>query len=172
MCGRGGILAAALCVLPLLSACASAPLSQTAPKAQDPRQTRIYVLCEENVCGGAAHPGIKVDDQSIGDLTSAGFLFADRAPGQHVVSISLLQNYYPLTLTTRPGSVQYVHVTARPALEAYLTAGIIPQAVEQAATGHNGVYVLVEMSAPEGRALLQKLIDAPSGPRIDPHPRS
>lgn len=172
MGGRRGILAAALCTLSMLSACAGAPLSQTLPKAQDPRQTRIYVLCEENVCGGAAHPGIKIDDQSIGDLTSAGFLFADRAPGQHVVSISLLQNYYPLTLTTRPGAVQYVHVKARPALESFLTAGIIPQAFEQAATGHNGAYVLVEMSEPEGRALLQKLTAEPNNPRVDMHPRS
>ena len=170
--GRRGALAAALCTLSLLSACASTPLPQTLPKAQDPRQTRIYVLCEEDVCGGAAHPGVKIDDQSIGDLTSAGFLFSDRAPGQHVVSVSLLQNFYPLTLTTRPGSAHYVHVKARPALEAFLTAGVIPQMIEQASTGHNGAFVLVEMSEPEGRALLQKVTSGPSGPKIDPHPRS
>ena len=172
MRGKRWVLVAALCALSLLSACAGAPLPQTLPKAQDPRQTRIYVLCEEDVCGGAAHPGIKIDDQSIGDLTSAGFLSADRAPGQHVVSVSLLQNYYPLTLTTRPGSVHYVHVKARPAIEAYLTAGLIPQAIEQAATGRNGVYVLVEMSGPEGRALLQKVTSGPNGPKVDPNPRS
>src|ERR1700745_653264 len=149
---RRGNFLLGLCVLSLLSACAGAPLSQTLPKAQDPRQTRIYVLCEADVCGGAAHPGVKIDDQSIGDLTSAGFLSADRAPGQHVVSVSLLHNYYPLTLTTRPGSAHYVHVKARPALEAILTAGLLTQAVERAATGHNGAFVLVEMSEPEGRA--------------------
>jgi hypothetical protein len=169
---RRGDFLLVLCVLSLLSACASAPLSQTLPKAQDPRQARIYVLCEEDVSGGAAHPAVKIDDQSIGDLTSAGFLSADRAPGQHVVAVSLLQNYYPLTLTTRKGSAHYVHVKARPALEAYLTAGIIPQAIEQAATGHNGAFVLVEMSEPAGRALLQKVTSGPSGPRIDPNPRS
>jgi Protein of unknown function (DUF2846) len=169
---RRGALVFALCAGSLLAGCAGAPLPQTLPKAQDPRQARIYVLCEANVCGGAAHPGIKIDDQSIGDLTSAGFLFADRAPGQHVVSISLLQNYYPLTLTTRPGLVHYVHVKARPALEAYLTSGIIPQAIEQAATGKNGVYVLVEMSEPEGRALLHKLATTPNDTRIDLNPRS
>jgi uncharacterized protein DUF2846 len=172
MGARRAILVLALCVLSLLSACAGTPLPQTLPKAQDARQTRIYILCEANVCAGAAHPGIKIDDQSIGDLTSAGFLFADRAPGQHVVSISLLQNYYPLTLTTRSGSVHYVHVKARPALEAYLTSGIIPQAIEQAATGHNGMYVLVEMSEPEGRALLHKLATEPNDTRFDPNPRS
>jgi hypothetical protein len=170
--GRRGALASALCMAWLLAACAGAPLPQTLPKAQDPRQSRIYVLCEADVCAGPAHPGIKIDDQSIGDLTSAGFLSADRAPGQHVVSINLLQNYYPLTLTTRSGSVHYVHVKARPAIEAYLTSGLIPQAVEQAATGHNGVYVLVEMSEPEGRALLQKLATTPNDMRFDPNPRS
>jgi hypothetical protein len=102
--GRRGALVLALGAVSLLAACASTPLPQTLPTTQDARQTRIYVLCEENVCGGAAHPGVKIDDQSIGDLTSAGFLSADRAPGQHVVAVSLLQNYYPLTLTTRPGS--------------------------------------------------------------------
>jgi hypothetical protein len=89
-----------------------------------------------------------------------------------VVAVSLLQNYYPLTLTTRPGSAHYVHVKARPALEAYLTAGIIPQMIEQAGTGHNGAFVLVEMSEPEGRALLQKVTSGPTGPKIDQHPRS
>jgi hypothetical protein len=162
----------ALCMVSLLAACMSTPLPQTLPSAQNPRQTRIYVLCDTDVCAGPAHPGIKVDDQSIGDLTSAGFLSADRAPGQHVVSINLLQNYYPLTLTTRPGSVHYVHVKGRPALEAYLTSGIIPQAIEQAATGHNGVYVLVEMSEPEGRALLHKLATTPNDTRVDLNPRS
>jgi hypothetical protein len=172
MGGRRGVLASAACMVWLLAACAGTPLPQTLPKAQDPRQTRIYVLCGADVCAGAAHPGIKIDDQTIGDLTSAGFLFADRAPGQHVVSISLLQNYYPLTLTTRPGSVHYVHVKARPAIESFLTAGLIPQAVEQAATGHNGAYVLVEMSEPEGRALLHKLATEPNDTRFDPNPRS
>jgi len=162
----------ALCVLSLLSACASTPLPQTLPKAQDPRQARIYVLCEENVCAGPAHPGIKIDDQSIGDFTSAGFLVADRAPGQHVVSISLFQNYYPLTVPTRPGAVHYVHVTSRPAIESLLTSGLLIQGVERAATGHTGAYVLVEMSEPEGRALLEKLAAAPNGPKIDPSPRS
>src|SRR5262249_48236849 len=172
MGARRGALALALCAVSLLAACMSTPLPQTLPSAQNPRQTRIYVLCEADVCAGPAHPGIKVDDQSIGDLTSAGFLFSDRAPGQHVVSISLLQNYYPLALTTRPGSVHYVHVKARPALEAYLTSGIIPQAIEQAATGHNGVYVLVEMTEPEGRAMLHKLATTPNDTRVDLNPRS
>ncbi|HML11968.1 MAG TPA: hypothetical protein VK456_01595 [Xanthobacteraceae bacterium] len=172
MSGGRGILWLGLCALSLLSACASTPLPQTLPKAQDPRQTRIYVLCEADVCGGAAHPGVKIDDQSIGDLTSAGFLFADRAPGQHVVSVSLLQNYYPLTLATRPGFVHYVHVKARPAIESFLTAGLLTQAVERAATGHNGALVLVELSEPDGRALLQKLATTPNDTRIDPNPRS
>ena len=172
MDARRGIRASALCALLLLAACASTPLPQTMPNAQDPRQARIYVLCEAAVCGGAAHPGIKIDDQSIGDLTSAGFLFADRAPGQHVVSISLLQNYYPLTLATRSGSVHYVHVKVRPAIEAFLTAGLLTQAVERAATGHNGAYVLVELSEPEGRALLHKLATTPNDTGVDPNPRS
>ena len=170
--GNRGALAASLCALSLLAACMSTPLPQTLPSAQNPRQTRIYVLCEADVCAGAAHPGIKIDDQSIGDLTSAGFLFSDRVPGQHVVSISLLQNYYPLTLTTRPGSVHYVHVKARPAIEAFLTSGLLTQAVERAATGHNGAYVLVETSEPEGRALLHKLATQPNDTRVDPNPRS
>ena len=172
MDGRRGALALTLCVVWLLGACASTPLSQSLPKGQDPRQSRIYVLCEESVCGGPAHPAVKIDDHSIGDLTSAGFLSADRAPGQHVVSVSLLQNYYPITLTTRAGSTHYVNVKARPALEALLTAGIIPQAIEQAATGHNGAYVLVEMSEPEGRALLQRVTSGANDPRVDRNPRS
>jgi hypothetical protein len=84
-------------------------------------------------------------------------LFVDRAPGQHVVSVSLLQNYYPITLATRPGSVHYVHLGLRPFMERFLTTGLVIQAIEHAATGHNGAYMLVEMSEPEGRALLQKL---------------
>jgi hypothetical protein len=172
MGAKRGAIASALCALSLLTACASVPLPRTLPKAQDPRQTRIYVLCDESVCGGVTHPEIKIDDQSIGDLTSAGFLSADRAPGQHVVSVSLLQNYYPLTLTTPPGAVHYVHLKARPAIETFLTAGLLTQAVERAATGHNGAYVLVELSEPDGRALLQKLTTGAGEARPPPDPRS
>ena len=40
----------------------------------------------------------------------------------------------------------------------FLSNGMIPQAIEQASTGHNGGYMLVEMSEPEGRGRLQKLM--------------
>jgi hypothetical protein len=121
------------------------------------QQTRIYVLRDPETFSELAHPAIQVDDQSVGDLAPARYLFVDRAPGQHVVSVSLLQNYYPITLTTRQGSVHYVHLGLRPYMERFLTAGLLTQAIEHAATGHNGAYMLVEMSEPDGRALLQRL---------------
>jgi hypothetical protein len=159
MAGRRGALASALCALSVLAGCAAVPPPETLPtKAQNPQQTRIYVLRDPEIISELAHPGIKIDDQSVGDLAPARFLFADRAPGQHVVSVSLLQNYYPLTLTTRPGSVHYVHLTFRPAVESFLTSGLLTQAVERAATGRNGPYILVEMNEAEARALLQKLV--------------
>ena len=170
---RRGTLGLALCALSLLSACASVPLPQTLPNAQDPRQTRIYVLCDADLCGGVAHPGIEIDGQSIGDFTSVGFLFADRAPGQHVVSVSLLHTYYPLTLTTRPGFVHYVHLKARPAIEGFLlNSGLLIQVAERVATGRNGAYVLAELSEPEGRTLLHKLATTPNDTRVDRNPRS
>ena len=157
MQGRRGMRVAALCVL-LLAACASVPLPQTSPKAQDPRQTRIYALCEADACAGLVAIEIKVDDQNIGDLTSARYLFADRAPGQHVVSVTSYMGYYPVTLTTRAGSVHYVKVALRPFIERYFTGGIIPSAIEQSTTGRSGQYTLAQISEAEGRALLQKVM--------------
>jgi hypothetical protein len=153
---RRGALASALCALLLLGACASAPPIET-PRAQNPQQARIYVMRDPEVFSEAVHPGIKVDDESVGDVAPARFLVIDRAPGQHVVAVFLLQNYYPLTLTTRPGSVHYVKVALRPYMERLLLGGIVPQAIEQASTGHNGAYTAAEMSESDGRALLQKL---------------
>ena len=161
MGGRRGIRAVALCALSVLAACASVPLPQASPKAQDPRQTRIYVLCEADACGGLVPIEIKVDDQSIGDLTSARYLFADRAPGQHVVSVTSYMGYYPVTLTTRAGSVHYLKVALRPYVERLFTGGIIPSAIEQSSTGHSGQYTLAQMSEAEGRALLQKVTAGP-----------
>jgi hypothetical protein len=158
---RRGALASALCTLSLLAACAAVPPLEPLPKAQNPQQTRIYVLRDPETFSEVAHPAIQVDDQSVGDLAPARYLFVDRAPGQHVVSVSLLQNYYPITLTTRPGSVHYVHLGLRPFVERFLTAGLLTQAIEHAATGHNGAYMLDEMSEPDGRTLLQKLTAGP-----------
>jgi hypothetical protein len=161
MDARRGIRAAALCALSVLAACASVPLPQASPKAQDPRQTRIYVLCEADACRGLVPIEIKVDDQSVGDLTSARYLFADRAPGQHVVSVTSYMGYYPVTLTTRAGSVHYLKVGLRPYVERLFTGGIIPSAIEQSSTGHSGQYTLAQMSEVEGRALLQKVTAGP-----------
>jgi hypothetical protein len=147
----------ALCALSLLAACAAAPPLESLPKAQNPQQTRIYVLRDPEAFAGLVHPEIKVDDQSLGDLAPGRYLFVDRAPGQHVVSVNAMMSYYPVTLTTRPGSVHYVKVALRPYMERLLLGGIVPQAIEQASTGHNGAYVLVELTEPDGRALLQKL---------------
>jgi hypothetical protein len=179
MAARRGRPAAALGVLFLVAACATAPpgdmnvpagtsapaVNTSAPalttsiKPQSPQQTRIYVLRDPEVHSELAYPGIKIDDQSIGDLAPAKFLFADRAPGQHVVAVYLLHNYYPLTLTTRPGSVHYVRLTLRPAIETLLlSSGLLIAAAERAATGRSGAYILIEMSEAEGRALMQKLM--------------
>jgi hypothetical protein len=155
------IRAAALCALSVLAACAGVPLPQESPKAQDPRQTRIYALCEADTCAGLVPIEIKVDDQSIGDLTSVRYLFADRAPGQHLVSVNSYMGYYPVTLTTRAGAVHYLKVGLRPFIERYFTAGIIPSAIEQSSTGHSGQYTLAQVSEAEGRALLQKITAGP-----------
>jgi Protein of unknown function (DUF2846) len=161
-----GAVAFALCALLLLGACASvappeasAPALQMSSKPQSPQQTRIYVLRDPDIHSELAYPGIKIDDQSVGDLAPAKFLFVDRAPGQHVVAVHLLHTYYPLTLTTRAGAVHYVRLTSRPFVESLLlNSGLLIQVAERAATGHNGGFMLVEMSDAEGRALMQKLL--------------
>ena len=155
------MLATALCALSVLAACASVPAPQALPKAQDPRQTRIYVLCETDACTGLSRPEIKVDDQSIGNLTSDRYLFADCPPGQHVVSVTSYMGYYPVTLTTRAGSTQYLKVALRPYVERLFTGGIIPSAIEQSSTGHSGQYTIAQMSEADGRAMLQKLTAGP-----------
>jgi len=153
--GRRGALASVLC---LLAACAAAPPLDTSTKPQNPQQARIYVMRGPEVHSEMVHPEIKVDDQSVGDVAPARFVVVDRPPGQHVVSVSFMAGYYPITLTTRAGSVHYVHIALRPYMERLLLNGLVPQAIEQASTGHSGTFMLVAMSEPEGRALLQKLM--------------
>jgi hypothetical protein len=157
MGAKRGVLASAPCMLWLLAACAAVPPLESPPKAQNPQQTRIYVLRDPEVFSEVVHPAIKVDDQSLGDLAPARYVFVDRAPGQHVVSLNVMQAYYPVTLATRAGSVHYLRVALRPYMERLLLGGILPQAIEQASTGHNGPYTLVEMDQQAGRALLQRL---------------
>jgi hypothetical protein len=152
MSGRRGAIAALLCALSLVAAsCASTPPLETA-KAQNPQETRIYVLREGQTLGEIERPGIDVDGHRIGLLAPARFFVIDRAPGQHVVAVaSSGGGYYPLTVTTRAGSVHYLNLTSRPFIERYLSRGMIPQVIEQASTGHNGGYMLVEMNEAEGR---------------------
>jgi Protein of unknown function (DUF2846) len=158
MRGRRGAPASALCALSLLGACATAPPPIESPKAQNPQQSRIYVLRDPDVHSELIHPAIKVDDESVGDVAAARFLVVDRPAGQHVVAVSFMQGYYPVTLTTRAGSVHYVQIASRPYMETLLLSGVIPQAIEQASTGHSGTLMLVVMSESEGRSLLQKLM--------------
>jgi hypothetical protein len=158
MGGRRGALASALCALLLLGACASAPPVETSIKPQNPQQARIYVMRDPEIHSEMVHPEIKVDDQSVGDVGPARFVVVDRPPGQHVVSISFMTGYYPVTLTTRAGSVHYIQIGQRPYMERLLLGGVVPQAIEQASTGRSGPLTLVVMSEPEGRALLQKLM--------------
>ena|ERR1041385_7083817 len=109
MGARRGALAWALCALSLVVAsCASVPPLETATKAQNPQQTRIYVLRDPQALGEIERPGIQVDGEMIGLLAPARFVVIDRPPGEHVVAVaSSMGGYYPLTLKTRAGSVHY-----------------------------------------------------------------
>jgi hypothetical protein len=156
--GRQGALASALCAILLLTACASAPPVETAIKPQNPQQARIYVMRDPDVHSEVVSPSIKVDNESVGDVAAARFLVVDRPPGQHLISVNFMQGYYPLTLTTRAGSVHYVQIALRPFAERFFLSGAVPRAIEQASTGHNGEFMLVAMSESEGRALLQTLM--------------
>jgi hypothetical protein len=158
MGGRRGALASALCALSLLLACASVPPLPTTIKGQNPQQTRIYVMREPKFFSELGHPGIKVGDEVVGSLAPARFLVIDRAPGQYVVSVNSSPGYYAITVAAHAGSVHYLQVGLRPFVEQYLTSGLIPQMIEQASTGHNGAFTLVELSEPAGRAMLQKLM--------------
>src|SRR5262249_28644552 len=157
MGGKRGVLASALCALLLLAACARAPPVETSIKPQNAQQARIYVMRDPEDHYEMVHPEIKIDDQSVGDLRPARFVVADRPPGQHVVLLSSTRGYYPVTLTTRAGSIHYVRVALRSFAERFLLGGFVPQAIEQASTGHSGEFILVVMSEADGRALLQKL---------------
>jgi len=156
--GRRGAVAAALCALLLLGACASAPPVNTSIKPQNPQQARIYVMRDPDVHYEAVSPSIKVDNESVGDVAAARFLVVDRSPGQHLISVHFMGGYYPLTLTARAGSVHYVQIADRSFAERFFLSGAIPRAIEQASTGHNGDLMLVAMGDSEGRALLQTLM--------------
>lgn len=158
MGGRQGALALALGTVWLLVACASAPPLETSVKPQNPQQARIYVMRDPDVHYESVSPSIKVDNESIGDVAAARFLVVDRPPGQHLISVNFMGGYYPLTLTTRAGSVHYVQIADRSFAERLFLSGIIPQAIERASTGHNGSLMLVAMGDSEGRALLRTLM--------------
>ncbi|HXW26947.1 MAG TPA: DUF2846 domain-containing protein, partial [Xanthobacteraceae bacterium] len=153
----------------LLAACATTPLPAESPKAQNPQQARVFVMRDPEIQSELVHPAVKVDDESVGDVAPAKFLVVDRPPGQHVVSVSFMQGYYPVTLTTRAGSVHYVHIAMRPYMERLLVGGVVPQAIEQASTGHSGPFTLIVMNDAEGRALLHKLMAG--GEFTEPAPR-
>ena len=156
---RRGARASALGALLLVAACASVPPLPTTITAQNPQQTRIYVMREPKFFSELGHPGIKLGDELVGTLAPARFLIIDRPPGQYVVSVNSSPGYYAITVAARAGSVHYLQVGLRPFVEQYLTSGLVPQMIEQASTGHNGAFTLVELSEPAGRAMLQKLMN-------------
>ena len=149
-------------VLILLAGCASTVTSISQSTPQNSKQARIYILRDTQFIGELASPDIKVDDQNVGSSRPGRYFFVDRDPGPRVVSVNSMPGYYAVTVMARPGSIHYVQVGPRPVAERMLMGGLIPQAIEQASTGHNGPYIIEEMSEAAGRQLLQKLQSASS----------
>ncbi|WP_029584227.1 DUF2846 domain-containing protein [Bradyrhizobium sp. URHD0069] len=81
----------AFCVAFQLAACAGTSSIESQSKQRDSRLARMYFLREQGVLGalGGAAPAaeIKIDGKAVGSVTNGSYIFVDRSPGLHKLSV-------------------------------------------------------------------------------------
>jgi hypothetical protein len=81
----------AFCIALQLAACAGTSAIESQSKQKDPRLARMYFLREQGVLGAlggaTAAADIKVDGAPVGAVTNGSYIFVDRPPGLHKLSV-------------------------------------------------------------------------------------
>ena len=81
----------AFCLALQLAACAGTSAIESQSKQRDTRLARMYFLREQGVLGalGGAAPAadIQVDGKPVGAVTNGSYIFVDRPPGLHKLSV-------------------------------------------------------------------------------------
>jgi Protein of unknown function (DUF2846) len=79
------------CVAFQLAACAGTSAIESQSRQRDSRLARMYFLHEQGVIGAlsATTPAaeIKVDGKPVGSVTNGSYIFVDRPPGLHKLSV-------------------------------------------------------------------------------------
>ena len=79
------------CLAVELAACASTSAVESQTKQRDAQLARLYFLREKGLVGamGGTGPGaeIKIDGSSVGTVANGTYIFADRPPGRHILSV-------------------------------------------------------------------------------------
>ncbi len=81
----------ASCLALLLAACAGTSAVESQSKQRDARQARLYFLREKGIVGALGGPTkaaeVKVDGKAVGTVTNGSYIFVDRPPGSHQLSL-------------------------------------------------------------------------------------
>lgn len=95
----------------LLSACATGPsfteVSASIP-AMKPTDGRVYIY-RNTIFGAAVRPDVVMNGEVVGESTSGGFFYVDRAAGQVTLSTST-EVEKKITFNLQPGEVRYIRV--------------------------------------------------------------
>jgi len=79
------------CVAFQLASCAGTAAIESQSSQRDARLARIYFLREKGIIGAlggtAAATEIKVDEKVVGSVTNGSYIFVDRPPGFHKLSV-------------------------------------------------------------------------------------
>src|ERR1700759_3422213 len=83
---------AVLCFALQLASCAGTAALESQTSQRDARMARLYFLREKGLLGSlggsAAATEIKVDGRVVGTLSNGSYIYVDRPPGVHKLSVS------------------------------------------------------------------------------------
>jgi Protein of unknown function (DUF2846) len=105
----------AFCVAFQLAACAGPSAIESQSKQRDTRLARIYFLREKGVLGalGGTVPAaeVKVDGKTVGTVTNGSYIFVDRSPGLHKLSVqSALTLAFETEVQIEAGGAYYFNI--------------------------------------------------------------
>jgi Protein of unknown function (DUF2846) len=100
-----------------LAACAGTSAIESQSKQRDPQLARMYFLREQGVLGAlggtTAAAEIKVDGKTVGSVTNGSYIFVDRSPGLHKLSVQTgLSLAFETEVQVETGRAYYFNIGA------------------------------------------------------------
>ncbi len=135
--GAFGRVIVACCLVVQLAACASTSALESQSKQRDPRLARLYFLREKGLIGAMGGrviaADVKVDGKPVGTLALGSYIFVDRPPGVHKLSVgNKVSMAFEVEVQVEAGQSYYFNIGPM------TKPGVLQDAMDHALAGGHG----------------------------------